>query len=81
MRVSAWNDGGTTYGIRVGKRNRDELFSREWSEIVIEIDEEAHPVPINSGFWNECPRFGPGSFGSGFTLRRRLRGLRGSLPE
>ena len=35
MRVSAWNDGGRTYGICVGAANRDEYFRRNWSGIEV----------------------------------------------
>ncbi len=42
MRVSAWSNGAGTYGIRVGRSNRDDHFDTSWSQIEVEIDGENH---------------------------------------
>lgn len=55
MIVSAWYGG--TYGIRVGKRNAQEYFSKEWSEISVEIDGEVYSFKLSSTFWTTCPEF------------------------
>jgi hypothetical protein len=57
MQASAWNDGGTTYGIRVGLPNRDRFFDPSWREIEVEIDGEIHQFPLTDGFWRQCPEF------------------------
>jgi hypothetical protein len=57
MNATAWNDGGNTYGIRVGFSNRDRFFEASWTEIEVEIDGEPHRFPITRGFWNRCPEF------------------------
>lgn len=55
MQVSAWNDGGTTFGLRVGAPNRDRFFKREWDEIHLEIEGVTHRLPITESFWKKCP--------------------------
>lgn len=57
MRATAWNNGGSTYGISVGRLNRNKFFDRSWTEIELEIDDEFHRVPLSKGFWNQCPEF------------------------
>lgn len=55
MRTSAWHNGSGTYGISVGKANRDRYFDRGWETIEVEIEGEAHKLPISDGFWRNCP--------------------------
>lgn len=55
MKVTIWNDGGTTYGVRVGSANRDAHFDRRWTEIELELDGKVYSIPISKGFWNKCP--------------------------
>ena len=57
MEVSAWTNGGGTYGIRVGFPNRDEFFDKGWAEIEVEIDGRPHHFRLTDGFWNRCPEF------------------------
>ena len=55
MQVRAWSNGGGTYGLRIGMRNRDDFFRPQWDEIHMEIEGEAHRVGITGGFWRQCP--------------------------
>lgn len=55
MRVSAWSGGNNTYGIRIGKPNRDAYFSRDWTEIVLHLDGREYRIPLTDGFWKQCP--------------------------
>ena len=62
MQVSAWKngknpDGRNTYGIRVGKKNRNKHFDPDWTEVEVEIEGRFHRIPISGGFWNQCPEF------------------------
>lgn len=57
MNVSGWNDGGNTYGLRVGKRNRDEFFNPGWTEIEVEMDGRGWRFRLTPGFWKHCPEF------------------------
>ena len=57
MQASAWNDGGNTYGIRVGLPNRDRYFDPEWSEIEVELDGRFHTFKLTPSFWRRCPEF------------------------
>ncbi|VTS03695.1 Uncharacterized protein OS=Nostoc sp. (strain ATCC 29411 / PCC 7524) GN=Nos7524_2975 PE=4 SV=1 [Gemmata massiliana] len=60
MRASAWRGGSTnnsTYGIRVGRPNRDEFFSSNWDKIEVEIDGAFHSFALTGGFWRKCPEF------------------------
>jgi hypothetical protein len=55
MEVSAWNNGGVSYGIRVGKGNRDRFFNPTWNEVDLDLDGHVHRVALTSGFWDHCP--------------------------
>ena len=55
VQTRAWTNGSGTYGLRVGARNRDRFFKREWEEALLEIDGETHRVRITGGFWKDCP--------------------------
>lgn len=57
MEVSAWSNGGGTYGIRVGVPNRDRCFSKGWSSIEVEVDGEPRRFQLTEGFWRHCPEF------------------------
>lgn len=57
IKARAWNDGGSTYGIRVGVANREEFFDRSWTEIEVEIDGQFHRFALTPGFWRRCPEF------------------------
>jgi hypothetical protein len=55
MQASAWHNGSGTYGISIGKPNRDRYFDRSWKAIQVEIDGEVHDLPLSRGFWVDCP--------------------------
>jgi hypothetical protein len=55
MDATAWNNGGGTYGIRVGFPNRERFFDRSWTAVEIEIDGEVRQFPVRGGFWRHCP--------------------------
>jgi hypothetical protein len=57
MRASAWNDGGSTYGIRVGATNRVRYFDPTWKSIEVELDGRWHRFTLTPGFWKKCPEF------------------------
>lgn len=58
MHVSAWSGGSKrypTYGVRVGKKNRDEYFHPEWDQVILRINGDEAAFTITSGFWRQCP--------------------------
>ena len=55
MDVSAWNNGGGTYGIRIGTGSRQSYFEPGWEQIVIHLDSETASFALTSGFWRHCP--------------------------
>jgi hypothetical protein len=58
MKVTVWaSSEKKTLGIRVGKNNRDQFFSREWKEVFVDIDGTLHTFSLTNGFWNKCPEF------------------------
>ncbi len=57
MQATAWHSGGNTYGIRVGKPNRDEYFDPKWKAIEVEIEGSFHRFELTNGFWRQCPEF------------------------
>ncbi|MEI8209556.1 MAG: hypothetical protein WCG16_10155 [Methylococcales bacterium] len=56
MRVTKWKS-GDTYGVRVGKKNRDKYFNNSDSVIKVKINDQFYDFDITSGFWNNCPEF------------------------
>lgn len=58
MKVSAWW-GGTkskkTYGIYIGKPNREAYFDQSLTEVHIEMDGVTHTFELLIGFWRDCP--------------------------
>jgi len=57
MHATAWNGGGNTYGIRVGKANRQKFFDPNWKVIEVELDGQFHLFTLTDGFWRNCPEF------------------------
>ncbi|SHI04617.1 hypothetical protein [Desulfofustis glycolicus] len=57
MKVTAWNDGKKTYGIRVGIRNRDRFFNKSWRNIEVDIEGSIYQFKLTPGFWKHCPEF------------------------
>ena len=55
MRVTGWKGG--TYGIRVGKANAEDYFSRDRRTIEVEIDGRFHVFALSDTFWTTCPEF------------------------
>jgi hypothetical protein len=61
MKVTAWKGGrfenpSIAYGIRIGERNRDRHFRREWTTVTVEIDGgSTTEVELSGGFWRACP--------------------------
>jgi len=55
MIVKAWK--AATYGIRVGRPNAIEYFSRDWDHIEVEIDGVFYSFELSQTFWTSCPEF------------------------
>lgn len=55
--VTAWNNGLHVYGIALSIANRNRVFSREWSEVFLLLEDEQNLicVKLTRGFWNQCP--------------------------
>jgi hypothetical protein len=61
MIVSAWRGGsgdenvGTTYGIRVSRKDRGAYFQRAWRFVFVEIEDgPVLRVPLKPSFWKQC---------------------------
>lgn len=54
--VTAWNDSGNGYGLRLSPVLRDRYFSKEWSYIFLQLEKNKEPVKIKLSpcFWNKC---------------------------
>jgi len=53
MEAKGWK--GEMLGVRVGARNRDKYFSRDWDSVHIEIEGNTHSIVPPPGFWKRCP--------------------------
>jgi len=56
MRVTKWKS-GNTYGVRVGKQNRDNYFNNRNFTIKVKINDQFYDFNLTPGFWNHCPEF------------------------
>jgi len=62
--AKAWNNGshhasGAGYGIKVGARDRDTLFRRQWKTVELYLPNQSAPVIVNidkDSFWNSTCR-------------------------
>ena len=59
--VTAWNNGkfnrtGAGYGLRLHATDRDAVFSRSWSDVVLSLPSSKKArVRLSSSFWRDCP--------------------------
>ena len=81
MQVSAWSNGSGSYGFRIGVRNRDRYFSRDWDEIDLELGGEHYRVRITSGFWRACPEVRDSAIKDWLREHRTLEWPRGQPPK
>jgi len=57
VEVSAWHNGAGTYGVRIGKPNREQLFNKSWESIEVDVDGCLCQFQLTSRFWENCPEF------------------------
>lgn len=57
LQVCAWKGSNNNFGIRIGKKNRDRFFKKEWLSINVEIDGADYTFKLTKGFWKSCPEF------------------------
>ena len=54
MIVTAWNNGSTSYGVRIAMCDREQFFKKEWKSVVLELEGSTVQVEVNVGkssFW------------------------------
>jgi len=76
MKVSAWK--GEVLGVRVGKPNREKHFSRDWTDIQIELDGKVGSVTLSSGFWRDALRYVAKRLRNGCSNMVLLHGRKGN---
>jgi len=84
MQARAWSDGKNTYGIRVGKPNRDKYFDPDWKVIEVDIDGHFYQFNLTPAFWRNCPEFrdrGRPVIREWLQRHRSLRWPRGQPPQ
>lgn len=54
MVVKGWNNGGSTFGIKIGVADRAAFFDRSWKQIVLVIDDVGHEISLTDAFWAKC---------------------------
>ena len=55
MIVTAWNNGGRGYGVRVRMQDRRQFFRNEWGSVTLELEGSAVQVQVNvakRSFWS-----------------------------
>lgn len=59
--VTAWNNGkfnrtGAGYGLRLHATDRDAVFNRSWSDVVVDLpNSKKARIRLSSPFWCACP--------------------------
>jgi hypothetical protein len=56
MIVTAWNNGGTSYGIKVSLDDRDRFFSKEWKSVTMAFERSRAQAQVNvakKSFWTQ----------------------------
>lgn len=59
MIVTAWTNGGTGYGFKLSREDREMYFSREWQSVYLHLPGDAEPFAVNiakASFWNDTCR-------------------------
>ena len=55
MKVTGWSNGKSTYGIKVGRPNREAFFHRSLTRFVVEVDGIDDVHSPTDAFWSTCP--------------------------
>jgi len=62
VKVTAWNNGdynpsGAGYGLRLDPAERDAVFDRTWSEVIVDLPNGVGELrlPLSPSFWRDCP--------------------------
>lgn len=77
MEATAWKGG--TYGVRVGSRNAERYFAREWTFVDVELDGKYYRVSLSDSFWRKCPELRAAAFGD-WLQRHGLRSWEKGKP-
>ncbi len=57
MEVTAWSNGGTGLGVKVGEADRDQWFKRDWQVVRVQLGQDGPVAEVNVGkasFWGGC---------------------------
>lgn len=58
--TTVWSSGkpnnitGAGFGIRIPKEIKENIFSEQWSHVLIKTSKSSFKVDITPGFWNKC---------------------------
>ncbi len=57
MIVSAWTDGGSTYGLRILKEDISLYFQPGWEQVLVRLPDRNEPVVVTltESFWSTAP--------------------------
>lgn len=87
MKVTAWNSGkynrsGAGYGLRLDPADRNAVFNRSWSDVVLDLPNGTAGVRIklSPAFWRDCPEFRSAEIGKWLIGAGYGRWRRGSPP-
>ena len=87
MYATAWHNGGAPrepagYGLKFLDRDRDAVFDREWTEIVLDCEGGPKDVtlPLSASFWRSCTELRSAAIGSWLMEADVAPWVRGSPP-
>jgi hypothetical protein len=86
MRATAWNNGshrtsGAGYGIKVRVEDRDRVFRRNWTQILLDIPQQgATRIALSASFWKSCSELRSAALGRWLRESGRAPWPRGAPP-
>jgi hypothetical protein len=54
MEVNTWK-GGESFGLRVGRKNAQKYFRKEWTDVDVKIGGIFYTFNLSATFWTTCP--------------------------
>ena len=87
MLVTGWKSGkfaarrAVTIGLKVGRKNVERFFDKDWDFVLVEIESETIPAKITGTFWTTCPELRSPAIGTWMRKKSLVPWPKGRPPE
>lgn len=85
--TAPWSNGkpnhltGAGFGIRIPLRVRNQIFQKNWSEVILGLDGTKTEVALTAGFWNKCSELRSAEIGNWLIKHGKDRWPKGRPPR